>query len=174
MLQPLQRSPRSIAVFGEHPQTGNPSTGGEPLLQGVCDPLGSSRCLLGLNQLNTVCTGSRLIGCPEPQPDHSQLEMTLVVILRSSERLADWDSMKRCEATSKPAANTTTKPAVANSVTSFISPTPQYLGKRPVEGGVPQKVGKSGNCPARRGNSWRHTHCSEQAMQQPKMEPAVS
>ena len=37
---------------------------------------------------------------------------------------ADWDSIKRCEATSKTAANATTKPAVAKSAPSFISSHP--------------------------------------------------
>jgi hypothetical protein len=41
MLQPLQRPPRGIVAFGEHPQTGNPLRGAAPLLQGVCDPPGS-------------------------------------------------------------------------------------------------------------------------------------
>ena len=59
------------------------------------------------------------------KPGHSQPATTFVAALISIEPLArclaDWASMKKCEATSKTAAKATTKPAVANSAPSSIA-----------------------------------------------------
>src|SRR6185436_16804376 len=131
MLRLLQRSLHSIAAFGGHPQTDNFSITGGPLLQGVCDPLGFLDAWASTNYPPFApFRGSSAV--LSPSRVYSQLATTLVVVLRSSERLAncfaDWNSIKRCEATSKTAANTATKPAVARSAPSFIPPTPQTLG----------------------------------------------
>jgi len=75
--------------------------------------------------------GTATVG--RPQLCHNQLPITLDCTLRSIELLtscfADCDSMKKCEVTSNTAANATTKPAIAKSAPSSITPPPEFILK---------------------------------------------
>jgi hypothetical protein len=95
--------------------------------------------------------GTATVG--RPTLCHNQLPITLDCTLTSIELLtscfADCDSMKKCEMTSNTAANATTKPAIAKSAPSSITPPPEFILKLTRStNGRSIKTGKSGNCRA--------------------------